>query len=137
MIINDFFFFQQAEKLQDELLANRKELLSQKEKSESEKKVFQLRLDNLDQERHNLMQQIESANTTNESLQNQLSQAKSFIEEVSQGCDVLRKEKEQLNMSLATVKSDFDRDMDQAQQQLEIRENELLKKSNLIRFVDH
>ena len=122
----------QAEKLQEELLANRKELLNQKEKSESEKKMFQLRLEDLDSERNKLMQRIESANVTNESLQNQLCQAKSFIEEVSQGCNLLRKEKEQLNISLETVKSELHRDLDQAQQELESREHELSKKSDLI-----
>ena len=98
--------------------------------------MFQLRLEDLDTERNKLMQHIESANATNESLQNQLGQAKSFIEEVSQGCDVLRKEKEQLNISLETVKSEFHRDLDQAQQQLEIHEHELSKKSDLIRSLE-
>ena len=98
--------------------------------------MFQARLEDLDTERKKLMQQIESTNAANESLQNQLGQAKSFIEEVSQGCDMLRKEKEQLNMSLETVKSEFHRDMDQAQQQLEIREHELSKKSDFIRSLE-
>lgn len=96
----------------------------QSDKFDSEKKVFQQRAATLEEEKRGLHRQVEEANLTNQTLQDQLNQAQCSLEQLSLGCNSLNLEKEELRHSLDALQKEFQSEMNRAQQQLDIRTKE-------------
>lgn len=91
--------------------------------------MFQQRAAALEEDKKTLHVQVEEANITNRSLQEQLREAKTNLEQLSVGCSSLSQEKEELRLSLDTLQMEFARETNRAQEQLDVRSKEVMQLS--------
>nr|CAH0104580.1 unnamed protein product [Daphnia galeata] len=117
----------ETEKLQGDLESYRRDLARQSDQFDSEKRIFQQRAAALEEDKRGLHRQVEEANLENQSLHVQLDQAKTSLEQLSIGCDSLSKEKKELRHSLDELRSEFQKEMSRAQEQLDIRNQKTLE----------